>query len=1085
MTWTTIISGYLLQVSFCACGLLLLTALACRFTSQPIRRIRTVQTALLGVVLMLPLVAIPGLPRIHLGWCSEATLDESSLDRMSERDPTIPSSRENTGIDSEQPAPPSEVSVPENDREPSENTTLNISDAIPSGRTQTPTAEDAVSAPSYVETASSDLSEPPASVQIRKSDPDSSEQQRAFLPLIIVGIFGAGAVYLLLESFAGRLAMARILRHAKQASDPLVRELQAIVGKEQRLPRLLISNRIAQPMACGVRRPTILLPDSFSITRPESLRSYLVHEWSHIRRGDVLTWRLVNAFRILLWPQPFYWFLRRGLRIDQDYLADSEAASQAEEPADYADLLLSIQKHRMAVLACSTIGMADSISALRRRLEMLLSTNDQLENSCPRSVAIRRLVLLAIVACVLGSLSLSTKPEKTTTKIPAPQAATWNDDESDPTPEPNQEPDYIGPCEMAIDAERGLLYVAQIDTPAVAVIDVATDEIIRRIELPFAPTGLCLSPTGTTLYVTCEGLPVLDEESGKMRPVPEGNVCVIDTATGRAPGVIRVGCGARGPSVSPDGTTLYVCNRFDNDLSVVDLATGQDVRRVPCLREPYDSVVTPDGQTIFVSNSMPIDPSDGYDVASAVTVIDAESLETSSIRMLNGTTNLRNLCVSPDGKYVYSVGLLDRYQMPTTQLERGWTITNTLILIDVKSKSLITQVLLDHIDLGAANPYDATVSKDGSRIYVSHAGSQDLSVIDADAIHERLQGMAPTREAYEANPEKYPARENVAYSSQALEDVPNDLAFLEGKRRRIRLPGNGPRGAAVLGDDVYVAIYFSDVVARLEGIASISMEPETTMALHVDEESGERREYHEPTPITDWENTITIALGPEPVMSEVRRGEMLFNDGTMCFQHWLSCASCHPDGRMDGLNWDIMSDGMGNPKNTSSLLLAHESEPNGWLGVRDNAEINIAGSVRHQLFAVRPWEDIEAISAYVRSMKPAPSPHFRYGHDGRPLMSVAEGRALFESEENGCATCHTGPVYTDNQSHDIGSRAQYDRSDEYYTPSLVECWRTGPYLHDGRYLTIRELLTDDALSCSAAHLNEEQLDALELFILTR
>ena len=34
----------------------------------------------------------------------------------------------------------------------------------------------------------------------------------------------------------------------------------------------------------------------------------------------------------------------------------------------------------------------------------------------------------------------------------------------------------------------------------------------------------------------------------------------------------------------------------------------------------------------------------------------------------------------------------------------------------------------------------------------------------------------------------------------------------------------------------------------------------------------------------------------------MRRGEMLWNDGTMCFQHWQSCASCHPEGRMDALN---------------------------------------------------------------------------------------------------------------------------------------------------------------------------------------
>ena len=44
--------------------------------------------------------------------------------------------------------------------------------------------------------------------------------------------------------------------------------------------------------------------------------------------------------------------------------------------------------------------------------------------------------------------------------------------------------------------------------------------------------------------------------------------------------------------------------------------------------------------------------------------------------------------------------------------------------------------------------------------------------------------------------------------------------------------------------------------------------------------------------------------------------------------------------------------------------------------------------------------------------------------------------------------------------HDIGSRGKHDRRDDFDTPTLVECWRTAPYLHDGRYATMKELLTE-------------------------
>ncbi|MHC4147198.1 MAG: cell surface protein, partial [Planctomycetota bacterium] len=83
-------------------------------------------------------------------------------------------------------------------------------------------------------------------------------------------------------------------------------------------------------------------------------------------------------------------------------------------------------------------------------------------------------------------------------------------------------------------------------------------------------------------------------------------------------------------------------------------------------------------------------------------------------------------------------------------------------------------------------------------------------------------------------------------------------------------------------------------------------------------------------------------------MTAERRGEMLFNDALLCFQSWQSCASCHPsDARVDALNWDLLNDGLGNPKNTKSLLLSHETPPAMITGIRENAEIAVRAGFRH------------------------------------------------------------------------------------------------------------------------------------------
>ena len=56
-----------------------------------------------------------------------------------------------------------------------------------------------------------------------------------------------------------------------------------------------------------------------------------------------------------------------------------------------------------------------------------------------------------------------------------------------------------------------------------------------------------------------------------------------------------------------------------------------------------------------------------------------------------------------------------------------------------------------------------------------------------------------------------------------------------------------------------------------------------------------------------------IDLGPSRAIDEARRGEMIFHDGTYCFQHWLSCSTCHPSARADGNNWYLLNPG--NPMN--------------------------------------------------------------------------------------------------------------------------------------------------------------------------
>ncbi len=116
-----------------------------------------------------------------------------------------------------------------------------------------------------------------------------------------------------------------------------------------------------------------------------------------------------------------------------------------------------------------------------------------------------------------------------------------------------------------------------------------------------------------------------------------------------------------GPTVPPDGKTLYVCNRFNNVVAVIDLATGKETARVAVTRQPIAASITPDGKTVLVANHIPADRADNNNVEAVVTAIDTTNNATTTIRLPNGRTSLRDICISPDGRFAYTVHILGRY----------------------------------------------------------------------------------------------------------------------------------------------------------------------------------------------------------------------------------------------------------------------------------------------------------------------------------------------------------------------------------------------------------------------------------------
>ncbi len=504
----------------------------------------------------------------------------------------------------------------------------------------------------------------------------------------------------------------------------------------------------------------------------------------------------------------------------------------------------------------------------------------------------------------------------------------------------------------------------------------------------------------------------------------EGWVEILRKSTLKPLSRIKVGHGACDVEISPDLSTAFVANQYSDDISVLDLESNKEKARIKVLRQPKQITLSKDGRYLFAANFLPAGRADADTVTSAISVIEVETQTcVKHIPLANGSNALRGMCLSADGEYILVTHNLGRFQLPTTQLEQGWMNTSALSIIHVNSREYVATILLDEPDRGAAGSWGLACT--AKHVFVAHSGTHDFSTIDFRALMDKLR--------------EHPDKPSLAY----------DLTFLQDIRERTSIAGNGPRAIAVSAKRIFLANYFSD----------------NLNAFSRDNSGAAQMELIE---LSDWQT-----------MDPVRKGEQYFHDATFCFQSWQSCTGCHPDdARIDGLNWDLLNDGMGNPRNCKSLLLAHRTSPSMITGIRPNAETAVKAGFEYIQFMKVDDSISSVVDKYLSSLDAVPSPHLIQGELG---PKARKGREVFERVA--CQECHPDPLFTDQKKHSMGSRGIYDRQNSWDTPTLIEIWRTGPYMHDGRCATLEEVFAREMHGLTQP-LPEEQLQQLVAYMLS-
>lgn len=472
---------------------------------------------------------------------------------------------------------------------------------------------------------------------------------------------------------------------------------------------------------------------------------------------------------------------------------------------------------------------------------------------------------------------------------------------------------------------------------------------------------------------------------------------------------------------------IYVANRYSGTVTVHNASDLKLVTTIEVGREPVAMTVV--GQKIYVAHHLPEGPADEDLVSAKVSVIDtANNTLSKTIPLLNGTSGVKDIVASEDGSYVYVSNILARYGYPTSQLDRGWINTNGLTILDTAKEEVLTAVILDDVDLGAPNPWGLAIS--GKDLYITISGSHEIVHVNTDRLFSGIDTVNAGNHEY----------------VDSIEDIPNYIPFLDGISTRFSLEGEGSRALAISGGKAYVCQYFT---GNLEVVDLASKKA-----------------------------TGTLSLGNQPEADDVRQGEALWFDGTKCYQSWESCASCHPDARVDGLNWDNLNDGLGNPKQAASMLYSHRTPPVMITGARDTAELAVRKGMEFIQFNTLGEEELCKIDEYLKSLTPVASPYLN--SDGTLTESAQRGKILFESQ--GCVTCHPAPLYTDLQKHKSAIIDTYDgwENRDFATPTLVEIWRTGPYFFNGQFVTLKEAVV---ASLKPNHgLTDSQIEDLTNFV---
>ncbi|WP_246505695.1 beta-propeller fold lactonase family protein [Coralloluteibacterium stylophorae] len=234
------------------------------------------------------------------------------------------------------------------------------------------------------------------------------------------------------------------------------------------------------------------------------------------------------------------------------------------------------------------------------------------------------------------------------------------------------------------------LYVVDAQAHRLHELDVASDRILRSVDIGENAEGVAESPDGRRFAVCVEG---------------QNEVMLIDPETFEVG--TRIQTRGRAPEhcvFSPDGRWLLTSNEGSDDLDLIDVEAAESVAAIAVSGHPRGIAFSDDGRIAYVAQES----------ANTVDIVDLQArTRTASIPAGERTAGL---VLSEDGSRLYA--------------SNG---SGSVSVIDTQAREEVARIQVGQ------RPWNPALTPDGGKLYVANGRSNSVSVIDTGRMEEIRQ----------------------------------------------------------------------------------------------------------------------------------------------------------------------------------------------------------------------------------------------------------------------------------------------------------------------------------------------------------